>query len=1066
MPRPEVAPRDLLIGLLALQNGMVNQPQLVAAFGAWTTSAGRAMADLLVEQGALTDSRRALLEALLAEHLAVHGGDAEKSLAAITVGQPTRESLSRLGDATLRRRIEARFAVPTSTLDGKGERADGGHTLTHAGSGRGSDGDPDRTGTYSAGAASGDGQRFRVLRPHAKGGLGAVFVALDTELHREVALKQMLDHHADDSTSRQRFLVEAEITGGLEHPGIVPVYGLGTYADGRPYYAMRFIKGDSLKEAIERFHADIVLQAVPGRRSLELRRLLGRFVDVCNAIEYAHSRGVLHRDLKPGNIIVGKHGETLVVDWGLAKATGRSEAGAGERTLVPSSARASAETLPGSALGTPAYMSPEQAAGDLELLGPRSDVYGLGATLYCLLTGRPPYDGDDVGELLRRVQRGDFARPRQLDPSIDPPLEAVCSKAMATKPEDRYGRCRQLADDIERWLADEPVSAWREPLARRARRWAKRNRTMMSAAVVALVLGVLGLGAVTGVQARANQKLFQAKRATDTALAETSAAKQATDTALAETRKAQAETKAALAQSEESRKQAEAVSSFLVDAFRSPDPAQTGREVRVADVLDRASSKLDKEFSGSPATKGVLLDALGETYMGLGLYNQAVSLETRARAVREAALGPDHPDTLTTLDRLATNYGYAGRLSEAIELNEVTLKRREAKLGPDHPDTIASRISVALAYAAAGRTTEAIALGETTLKLSEAKLGPDHSRTLRSRVILGNAYIDAHRWPEAIVLNERTLKLYEAKLGPDHPYTLMSRSNLAITYWGVGRLSEAIALHETTLKLRESALGPDHPHTLSSRTNLASAYANVGRLSEAIALDEQALKLHEAKLGPDHPNTLIMRGNLANQYREAGRLSEAIGLLEQTVRLSEAKLGPDHFSTIWGRAALALAYESLDRRAEAEGLRREVLVRRRRAVQSDSPLLAEDLAALGLNLMNQGRWPEAEPLLREGLAIRMKAMPDDWSRYDATSLLGGALLGQGRYAEAEPFVVEGYQGMSAREGRISVPDRFRLREAAERVVRLYDDWGKLDQASAWKARLGLPDLPANVFARP
>ena len=225
---------------------------------------------------------------------------------------------------------------------------------------------------YSVGHSSGDGQRFRVLRPHARGGLGAVFVALDAELHREVALKQILDQHADDPVSRQRFLLEAEITGGLEHPGDRPGLRPG-HLRRRPAVLRHAVhpaatasrRPSSASTPTRRLKND------PGRRSLELRKLLRRFIDVCNAIDYAHSRGVLHRDLKPANIILGKHGETLVVDWGLAKAVGRAEpGGSGERTLCPSSASGSSETLPGSALGTPAYMSPEQARGDLDRLGP------------------------------------------------------------------------------------------------------------------------------------------------------------------------------------------------------------------------------------------------------------------------------------------------------------------------------------------------------------------------------------------------------------------------------------------------------------------------------------------------------------------------------------------------------------------------------------------------------------------------------------------------------------------------------------------------------------------------
>ena len=442
--------------------------------------------------------RSRAVEALVTRHLKRHGGDLDKSLASVPAGKSTRNSLANIGDPD----IEATLG-----------RVGSGHSATeHDGQA-----DADRTVDYSVGTATSDGQRFRVLRPHSRGGLGAVFVALDTELHREVALKQILDKHAYDPISRARFLLEAEVTGGLEHPGIVPVYGLSSHPDGRPFYVMRFIRGDTLKEAIDRFHADEGLKKDFGRRSLEVRKLLRRFMDACNAIDYAHSRGVLHRDIKPSNIIVGKHGETLVVDWGLAKVTGKSEPDAGEQTLVPSSSSGSSETLPGSALGTPAYMSPEQAHGELEHLGPRTDIYSLGATLYYLLTGKPPQEGEDVAELLRRAQQGEFRPPRQLDPSIDPALEAICLQAMAHRPEDRYPSCQALADDLDRWMADEPVTAWHEPLARRARRWAQRNRTAVTAAAVALVAGVVGLSAVLTVQTRAKADLAASLRRETTA---------------------------------------------------------------------------------------------------------------------------------------------------------------------------------------------------------------------------------------------------------------------------------------------------------------------------------------------------------------------------------------------------------------------------------------------------------------------------------------------------------------------------------------------------------------------
>ena len=238
-----------------------------------------------------------------------------------------------------------------------------------------------------------------------------------------------------DPDSRVRFVREAEITGRLEHPGIVPVYGLGEFADGRPEYAMRFIEGESLRTAISRHHtARLDSAADPASRALALPNLVRRFLDVCNAISYAHNRGIVHRDIKPSNIMLGPYGETLVVDWGLAKAIGRPEEAAGrlETTLRPSSRSGEGSPTLG-AVGTPSYMSPEQAAGAHDQVSFASDIYGLGATLYCLLTGKAPFQGesDDARAILAKVRSGEFRKPRELNPAVPAALEAVCLKAMA-----------------------------------------------------------------------------------------------------------------------------------------------------------------------------------------------------------------------------------------------------------------------------------------------------------------------------------------------------------------------------------------------------------------------------------------------------------------------------------------------------------------------------------------------------------------------------------------------------------------------------------------------------------
>ncbi|MFO1065880.1 MAG: protein kinase [Pirellulales bacterium] len=488
------ADRNLLFGVLALQMDFIEEAQLVAGMRAWINEKQVSLAEHLIRQGALQPADRAVLEPLIAAHLRRHENDVEKSLASISSVREIRRSLEVLDDNDVQQSLR------NLTVANRSDDALLNHTTDWA-------------------ESRANGTRFRVLRPYARGALGEVFVAHDTELLREVALKE-IQIGKDDADSRARFMREAEITGKLEHPGIVPVYSLGTYADGRPFYAMRFIRGQSLHDAIREFYndnpsAESGKDQVPAalavgknksekssRRNLQLRRLLQRFIDVCEAIDYAHSRGVLHRDLKPGNIMLGRYGETLVVDWGLAKVTEDVASPAPvDNTSIYVEPRltqgeSSSATMQGSMIGTPAYMPPEQAEGRLDLLCPASDVYSLGATLYCILTGQPPVKGQNIGEVMENVRNGNITTPRVLAPDIPKALEAICLKALSRQIAQRYSTAKQLAAEIERYLGDEAVEAVPENVWSRANRWSRRNRQWVFAgAMTMFVIACTAIGA-------------------------------------------------------------------------------------------------------------------------------------------------------------------------------------------------------------------------------------------------------------------------------------------------------------------------------------------------------------------------------------------------------------------------------------------------------------------------------------------------------------------------------------------------------------------------------------------
>jgi eukaryotic-like serine/threonine-protein kinase len=989
MSSPIAPSRDLLFGLLALQNGLIDQVQLVAAFQAWTLDKTRALADHLIALGHLNGAQKAVVEAMADLHVAKHG-DVERSLAAISAGRSTQESLARLGDPDIERTLG--HVQPRSTQQ-NGEA------------------DADRTATYSEGAATSDGLRFRVLRPHARGGLGVVFVALDQELHREVALKQILDQHADDPISRQRFLLEAEVTGCLEHPGIVPVYSLGTQPDGRPYYAMRFIRGDSLKEAIEQFHADEGLEKESGQRSLELRNLLKRFTDVCNAIEYAHSRGVLHRDIKPGNIIVGKHGETLVVDWGLAKAQGRIEPGldSGERTLVPSSASGSASTLPGSALGTPAYMSPEQAEGDLERLGPRSDVYSLGATLYCLLVGKPPFEGD-LAEVIRGVQKGVFPPPRQVDPSIDQALEAVCLKAMALKPADRYASPRALADDVERCMADEPVTAWREPLARRARRWARQRRTGVTAVAIAVLLAFMGTAAVLAVQTRANRELKRAN--SDLAVANDKVTRANADLAASNQRE---RARFALAQ--------EAIRTFHTGVSEDILLKQEEFKALRTRLLQGAREfyrKLEDLLQGSADRDSRL--ALGRAYYEVGeLSRQLDSIEEAQEILRRAmvlfeTLSLEDPAdqelqyaTARTLRSLATTLSGVGRKKEALAAvaRSRDLFRALSEAQPGDRRRRAEWAQSEILYAAHLDTDHRLAEALEGIQRARSILGTPvqvdpatHEFAAELMEVYGAQALilrTAGRVDEAIASYKKARDIGEA-LFLAKPEDATTSHELVRTLGNMGlalgdRPVEALAAFDRARVVIKAA-GALNPTLILFpaasawiETAAADALASLGRNEEALAALERSREAREILIKAN-PSVTRTREMLARGFRQtadiqhrAGRLHGALTALERMSQVV-AGLADDHpqnrdyqIYLAWAYVDLGGLHDAMGKPSEASSCFDKAIAIRRKMIAADpsTPSYRSDLATTfrhrGLAMQKSGRPADAARDFRQSIAV-------------------------------------------------------------------------------------------------
>jgi serine/threonine protein kinase/Tfp pilus assembly protein PilF len=920
---------------------------------------------------------------------------------------------------------------------------------------------------------------FEILGELGRGGMGVVYRAWQPRLNRSVALKMILAGAHAGPAALARFRTEAEAAARLQHPHIVPIFEVGDHA-GMPFAVLELVDGGALS-------ARLGGTPMPVRDAAELAKTLA------GALDHAHGRGVIHRDLKPGNILMTTDGTPKVADFGLAKLV----AGAG-----------ASPTQTGDVLGTPSYMAPEQT-GAQSAVGPAADLYALGAILYELLTGRPPFKAETPQETIRQVISAEPVPPSRLRPLLPRDLETICLKCLEKDPARRYSSAAALAADLRRFLNGEPIEARPLGPVGRAWRWTRRHPALaFLAATVALLVVALSLGS-TWAAARQRRLAAEAQRR---------------------------------------RAQAEAISTFLIDDLlgqAAPENNRREDRVTVEQLLDRASVRIDGAFGNQPEVEAEIRTAIGETYLALGEYSKSQPHLRRALEVSHSALGPEHPRTLRIVRSLAELLRAQGALPEAEETARQALESARRVLGSDALGTISSLSNLALVLQARGKLAEAEPLFRQSFEASRRTLGMEHPETLIVMNNLAGLLIQGGQWAEAEPLLRRALdgrrrlfgpdhphtlnslhdlagllsdrgalaeaeplyrQVYEARrraLGPEHRETLTTLNNLAETVRELCRWSEAELLHRQILEARLRILGPDHAETLSSLNNLALSLEAQGKWAEAEPLHRQDLASCLRTLGPDHPDTLISRQNLAQSLRARGALADAetmmraalegqrrvLGsehrdtlrtaywlaivlrdrgrpdqaetLLRRVTESSRRALGPTHPGTLHALNVLAPLVADRGRFEEAEALAGEAVRSGRASLAADNPDLALLLATLGDVRTQAGQAAAAKPLLEEALAVCRKALPPGHAQTaDTESRLGGCLLCLGQSDEAEPLLLGSYPTLATAPG---VPPAT-IRRAVDRIVELYQARGRLGDAAAWRSRRLDLDFPRDPFA--
>lgn len=873
-----------------------------------------------------------------------------------------------------------------------------------------------------------------------------------------------------------RFELERQTLAMMNHADIARVFDAGTTTAGRLYFVMEYVDG-------------VPLTTFCDEHRLDLNARLTLFVRVCLALQHAHQKGVIHRDIKPSNILVTMEGEVptpKIIDFGIAKAT-RGQLG--EKSWV---------TRVDQLMGTPPYMSPEQVDSREWDVDTRSDVYALGVLLYEMLTGALPFGSEifrrsGMEEIRRIICDQTPSRPSrrlatlaaddaqtvaqkrrtgslQLRSVLVGDLDWIVMRCLEKDRDRRYASAQELADDVRRYLRREPVLAHPPAVAYLVKRFVARHRFACASVVMAalILVGATVVSVRQTLRARDAERIARREAATATAV----------NQFLVEDLLRQAD------------------SNVQADAREMPNP-----DLKVREALDRAAVQVGNRFKALPMAEAGVRSAIGQSYIGVGQAGAAEPQLRRAWELRQAEFGDDHPDTLAVGLLLARAFVDQGKLEEAATLQSRILETQTERFGPDYPRRYETMNELADSYHLLGRFEECAALQQDVYAHGLRVLGPEHPDTLLAMSNLGNAYMLLNRDDEALDLQTRALAARKRVLGEYHPATLNTLSNLAETYGKLERLEEAEVLqlellantrqalgdeHFQTIAalinlagtynerenyvaseplLEEAAgtgrrvLGDEHPITLAALNNLAMVYGRNGRPEDALKTKEQLQAVVAKVFGTDHPNTLITALNLANSYYDLKRYAEAIAVLNPLPEALIARFGVSHAYRRRALERLADSHAALGDIATAVGWRRQQLAAAREAENLPSGHVMGVATVLATELLAENEFAEAEPILREVVAFRDREEPDAWTTFNSHSLLGEALLGQQRYDEAEPRLLEGFRGLRDRGTTIPADLQFRLDEARDRVVRLYEGLGRTAEADRWRS---LPSQPGDV----